>query len=57
MNKFLKFLGFFMLLAVILVNRVCFQISDILNIFLCIIAALFMCLGILREDVKYRLSK
>lgn len=57
MNKFLKFLGFFILLAVILVNRVCFQISDIFNIFLCIIAALFMCLGILREDVKCRLSE
>lgn len=53
MEKFFVFLGIFILLAVLFVNRIIFQISDAANIFICVIAALFMIAGILMKEIKH----
>lgn len=52
MEKFFVILGIFMLLAVLFVNRVIFQISDTMNIILCVFAALFMIVGITMKDLR-----
>lgn len=52
MGKLLVILGNFILFAVLLVNRIVFQMSDIMNVILCVIAAIFMIVGILMKDLK-----
>lgn len=52
MEKLLVIVGIFILFAVLLVNRVIFPISDIMNIILSIIAAIFMIVGILMKDLR-----
>ena len=50
MKKLLVIIGVLILFAVLLVNRVMFPISDIMNIILGIIAAIFMVAGILLKE-------
>ncbi len=56
MEKYFVILGIFILVAVLLVNRIMFQITDAMNIsmniLLCVVAAVFMIIGIVMKDIK-----
>ena len=52
MEKYFVVLGVFILVAVLLVNRIMFQITDAMNILLCVVAAVFMIIGIVMKDIK-----
>lgn len=47
MKNFFLILGWVILLAVILVNRFAAPMSDAMVILLCVIAAVFLCIGVL----------
>ena len=52
MEKFLVLLGIFISIAVFVVNRIMFQLSDMMNILLGVIAAVFIIAGIIMKDMK-----
>lgn len=52
MKNFLLIMGWGILLAVVLINRLAQPMSDIMVIVLCGIAAICMCIGILSKQRK-----
>lgn len=49
MKNFFLILGWAILLAVILINRLAAPMPDVMVILLCVIAAVFLCIGILTK--------
>lgn len=52
MKKFFVITGWAILLAVILINRLAYQMPDLMVILLSVIAAVFLCIGILTKNAK-----
>jgi len=52
MGKFLKMLGYLILLFLVLSNRININLSNAIIILLGILSAIFMCIGIFIDDKK-----
>ena len=57
MEKFLKMMGYLILLFIVLSNHINIYLSDAIIILLGILSAIFICIGIFMNDKKFQNNK